>query len=206
MSGYRKPRPLQRGANRLRDDRLFLVACDDTYAPKQYFGFFRIPRVQVFVVSPGTEGMDSLRVLDMLRQVDHEEQDERWLVLDTDHFTQPQHSARFLSTLQQARQSGIHVALSRPCFEVWLLLHHHDEDHVKHAVNCREVEQLLRQALGEYNKRNLKNTHFPRELVDVARARARRLDQRVEGGDIPQSATTRIYKLWDAILGDSGDA
>jgi hypothetical protein len=33
----RQPRPLTRDAVSLRDDRLFIVACDDTYAPKQYF-------------------------------------------------------------------------------------------------------------------------------------------------------------------------
>ena len=33
----RKPRPLTRDATTFRDDRLFIVACDDIYAPKQYF-------------------------------------------------------------------------------------------------------------------------------------------------------------------------
>ena len=47
---HRKPRPLKRDEGTLRDDRLFIVACDDTYAPKQYFDFFQIPRVQVHVV------------------------------------------------------------------------------------------------------------------------------------------------------------
>ena len=39
----RKARPLKRDGTRLRDDRLFIVACDDTYAPKQYFDFSRFP-------------------------------------------------------------------------------------------------------------------------------------------------------------------
>jgi hypothetical protein len=46
----RKPRPLNRDVADFRDDRLFIVACDDTYAPKQYFSFFNITRVQVHVV------------------------------------------------------------------------------------------------------------------------------------------------------------
>lgn len=52
---HRLPRPLRRDAGGFRDDRLFLVACDDTYAPHQYFKAFRIPRVQVHVI-PTVDG------------------------------------------------------------------------------------------------------------------------------------------------------
>jgi hypothetical protein len=46
----RKSRPLSRDTGSLRGDRLFIVACDDTFAPKQYFDFFRIARVKIHVV------------------------------------------------------------------------------------------------------------------------------------------------------------
>ena len=46
----RQPRPLARDSASLRDDRLFIVACDDTFAPKQYFDFFRLTRVHIHVV------------------------------------------------------------------------------------------------------------------------------------------------------------
>ena len=82
---HRKPRPLVRDAASLRDDRLFIIACDDTYAPKQYFEFFRIARIQVHVV-PTTGGASAaLHVLSRLLAIDHEPDDELWLVLDTDH-------------------------------------------------------------------------------------------------------------------------
>jgi hypothetical protein len=54
----RKPRPLSRDKQTFRDDRLIIIACDDTYAPKQYFGFFRFPRVHVHVVET-TDGTSS---------------------------------------------------------------------------------------------------------------------------------------------------
>jgi hypothetical protein len=43
----RQPRPIpsrDKDPASLRDDRLFIIACDDTYAPQQYFGFFRMTR------------------------------------------------------------------------------------------------------------------------------------------------------------------
>ncbi len=47
----RKPRPLARDGKGFRDDRLFIVACDDTYAPKQYFAFFKFTRLHVHVIN-----------------------------------------------------------------------------------------------------------------------------------------------------------
>lgn len=60
----RKPRPLTRDSSGFRDDRLFIVACDDTYAPQQYFNLFQIPRVKIFVVNtPAGEPSSSEYVL-----------------------------------------------------------------------------------------------------------------------------------------------
>jgi predicted AlkP superfamily phosphohydrolase/phosphomutase len=68
----RKARPLKRDDASLRDDRFYIVACDDTYAPKQYFEFFKIPRVQVHVI-PTVDGTSAARhVLERLLQFEHE--------------------------------------------------------------------------------------------------------------------------------------
>ena len=62
----RKPRPLTRGLGSLRDDRLFIVACDDQYAPKQYFNFLRLPRIQVHVVETPDGKNSASHVLERL--------------------------------------------------------------------------------------------------------------------------------------------
>lgn len=196
----RKARPLKRDSESLRDDRLFIVACDDTYAPAQYFDFFKLVRVKVHVV-PTLDGTSAARhVLDRLLEFDHEPDDERWLVLDTDHYTQNTHLPGFLAVLQEARQKGIQVALSRPAFELWLLLHHVQPETVAGYQNASEVGEALRKALGHYDKRRLDRVAFPMDSVVVACERAEHLDAGVEGGDIPQRNTSRIYKLWKAIV------
>ena len=196
----RKARPLKRDGLSLRDDRLFIVACDDTYAPKQYFDFFQIPRVQVHVV-PTANGTSAARhVLERLLQFDHEEDDEFWLLLDTDHYTSEGHFPGFISALSEARQRGVHIALSRPCFELWLLLHHLDESAVVHLANAAETEDLLRATLGQYNKRRLKSEHYPIATVPDACKRAKRRDSGVSGGDNPEGNTSRVYLLWEAIV------
>jgi hypothetical protein len=183
----------------LRDDRLFIIACDDTYAPKQYFEFFRIPRVQVHVVPTANGTSAAPYVLERLTNIEHEEDDERWMLLDCDHYTQGPHLRTFLSALTEAERQGVNVALSKPSFELWLLLHHLGESSVISLADAAAVEAALRAQLGQYNKTNVKKADFPLDVVPKAYERARRLDQTVTGGQIPTSNTTRVYQLWKAI-------
>lgn len=200
---HRKPRPLKRDAERLRDDRLFVVACDDTYAPKQYFSFFKITRINVHVVptEDGTSVAES--VLERLRNIKDElrleEDDEFWMLLDTDHCIEGAHQGSFMAALHLAARLGVNVALSRPCFELWLLLHHKEEAAVIPLGSAKEVESALREVLSQYNKTNLKQEHFPLESVSQACTRAERLDSTVEGGEVPAGNTSRVYLLWKAI-------
>jgi hypothetical protein len=196
---HRKPRPLTRDSASLRDDRLFIVACDDTYAPKQYFAFFQIPRVQVHVVPTEDGSSAAQHVLDRLLKFDHEEDDELWLLLDSDHYTTGGHIQSFLAAIAAAKRQRINVALSKPCFELWLLLHHDQESAAQLLPDCKAVNDALRSKLGQYNKTNLKPEHYPFVSVKEACARARSLDETVPGGDIPGASTTRVYKLWMAI-------
>ena len=194
----RRPRPLKRDSTSLRDDRLFIIACDDTYAPAQYFGMFKVPRVRIHVV-PTIDGTSSARhVLDRLLSFEHEDYDERWLVLDTDHYDQGTHLASFVAALREANAKGIQVALSKPCFELWLLLHLVEEDAVTEFVDANAVAVALSEKLGHYNKTRLVTEDF-KPHVDGACQRAERLDKSIMGGDIPQGNTSRVYLLCNAI-------
>lgn len=195
----RKPRPLIRDSASFRDDRLFIVACDDTYAPAQYFGFFRITRVKVHVV-PTPDGTSSApHVLDRLLAVDHDKDDELWMLLDTDHYTKASHVGTFSEAIRKAQRNGVKLALSKPCFELWLLLHHAENADVCALENATKTENALRKVLGQYNKKNLKQEHFPLASVFDACHRAESLDGTVKGGDIPESNTSRVFLLWKAI-------
>jgi hypothetical protein len=195
----RKPRPLDRNVADFRDDRLFIVACDDTYAPKQYFSFFNITRVQVHVVPTQDHSSVAQYVLGRLLQFEHEEDDELWMLLDTDHCIQAHHRKGFIQAIHEAKLRYVHVALSKPCFELWLLLHFMDESTVVSLPNAKETEKALRKVLGEYNKTHLKETDYPLDSVRDACFRAEKLDATVAGGDIPETNTSRVYRLWKAI-------
>ncbi len=199
----RKPRPLIRDTESCRDDRLFIVACDDTYAPKQYFGFFKLPRIQVHVVPtpPDSNTCHAIDVLGRLKEVDHNDYDERWLLLDTDHYTQGAHLQGFTLALKQAREAGINVALSKPCFEFWLLLHHVEGIAVAELPDAKAAEAKLRATLGgRYNKKRLQAYDFPLASVQQACLQAEQLDL-LHPQVIPSGNTSRVYQLWRAIVG-----
>jgi hypothetical protein len=203
---HREARPLGRDRDDgyFRDKRLFLIACDDRYAPAQYFEFLRVPRIQI-IVDPTLDGKSAPRhVLQRLRtrrdRMGLEEDDECWLVLDTDHHVEPSHRGNFLEVIQEAKAEGIRVALSRPCFEFWLLLHHADETEVAGLANCDAIQSVMRAKVGSYNKTKLVREHYMDGLATEAVRRAERLDVQVAGGDVPEAPTTRVYQLIRAIL------
>jgi hypothetical protein len=82
-------------------------------------------------------------------------------------------------------------------------LHHEVETAVSGLKNAGETEEALRLRLGEYNKLNLKEVHYPLSTVRNAVLRAEKLDKTITGGDIPQGNTSRVYQLWQAILAKS---
>ena len=55
---HKKPRPLTREEQAYRDDRLFVVATEDTHAPERYFGLLSNPRIHV-QVSPTECGLSA---------------------------------------------------------------------------------------------------------------------------------------------------
>ncbi len=196
----RKARPLTRETSDFRDDRLFLIACDDTFAPKQYFDSFELTRIKIEVI-PTTGGTSHARhVLNRLMEFEHEADDELWMLLDTDHCIKDNHTRPFLDAIRDAKKKGVNVAVSRSCFEIWLLLHHVDEKTVLPLKNAAETEKALRKVIGQYDKTHLKKRDYPLESVVAACQRAERLDALAGTGAIPKCNTSRIYLLWRAIV------
>jgi len=199
----KRPRPLAREEKTYRDDRLFVIATEDTYAPDRYFGIFKNPRIKVRVLP--TEGGRSApaHVLDRLEEFAQEfqtmEDDELWLMLDTDHWVEPNHIANFDKVCAEAIRKGYYLAHSNPCFEIWLLLHVTDLDPGDQFIRCNEVVQRLKSILGEYGQGTIGPERFPLEAVAVAVDRAERLDKAPDDRWPPKTGS-HVYKLAKKVL------
>lgn len=149
---------------------------------------------------PG-DGSDPAHVL--ARLVDYEERhrlteyDQRWLVLDVDHHHTGAHRSNLQQVLDEARQRGYRVALSAPCFEVWLLLHFADQDPASFPARPRELKALLARVRDQLG-RTYPAALCERAAIERAVTRAQGLDPTPES-PWPPAPGTKVYHLLTAL-------
>lgn len=122
----RRKRPIDRRSRPLphRDARLFVIATEGEETEKQYFSMFGNKRCQVKVI-PSEDGRSAPHhILKQLKEYKREYQigsgDELWLMVDVDRWR----PGRLAEVAAEAGRSSFELAVSNPCFEVWLYLHH----------------------------------------------------------------------------------
>lgn len=214
----RQNRPLDRTSGAPRDANIIVIACEDTHAVKQYFAKFRTKRTQ-YKVLPTLDGNSLPRaVLDRLNTYKNEyateDGDELWICIDADHWIRGGHQAEFSQVLQECHSKGYGIAISNPCFEVWLLMHFVEIDGAelsrilkknaseaitgddKESIRCDKIEARLRKCAGGYNKSNVAGLLLTTEQVLNAIARARAADGK---GSVPGCPGTRVYLLVEKL-------
>lgn len=197
----RKKRPLERSEGVDRDASIIVIACEDKYAPKVYFGQFVTSRVQ-FKVFPTEDCRSSpFHIVQRLRTYQDEFQlggsDQLWYLGDLDHWSEPNHIANLTPALRECRQADFGVAICNPCFELWLLLHFVDLPK-RQPWNATTIESELRRQAGGYSKVRGCVTPITSEMVEVAIERDRALDEfPVE--DIPRTPTSRVSRIIEVL-------
>ena len=207
----RPPVRIGRAEWKLRDDRLFLVATEDTYAPKQYFDGLSLSRVKVVVLeTPEGSGLCAPchvveRLSERLQKAKQagevQDDDQSWVLMDTDHHVNENHKKSFIEALDSARKSGFQIAISNPSFEIWLLLHHADLDGAVSYRSSVSVQKELVRVLGNYDKSRLDAACFPIAKIPEAIRRARALEDSPDNpkGYWPTKPGTRVYLLLEAL-------
>lgn len=128
-------------------------------------GHCRNKAVKVEFVEDGVDPETLVRKASKHRELRSNDYDEVWCVVDVDDYDLD--PARKL-----ARERGIRLAVSNPCFEYWLLLHF--EEYLERCRNYAEVERRLRRHLPAYDKTRLSFADYVDGLdAAVRRARAR---------------------------------
>ncbi|HZM78073.1 MAG TPA: RloB family protein [Candidatus Limnocylindrales bacterium] len=101
---------------------------------------------------------------------DRDDFDSAWCVVDVDHYERE--GKRITEAFALADAAEISLAVSNPCFEYWLLLHH--DDCGAPFLRCDEVSLRLPKVVGGYDKRRLRFSDFMNGLEDaVKRAKQR---------------------------------
>lgn len=186
-----------------RDAKIFLISTEGTETEPRYFEALRnnriIDRFRVVVEVIGTpkETNDSAPeyVIQRLAEAKAEHHltdiDECWLVLDVDRWG----DKKLSDVTKQAHQSGYGLAVSNPCFEVWLLLHFQENAPSEKA----QLLKALKTALPGFGKSKIPQEPFTSSAVEAAISRAREGD--ASSDRWPQKAgTTHAYRLLQSIL------
>jgi hypothetical protein len=203
-----RSRPFPRDTGLFREPRLFVLASEDRYAAKQYFDFFHRKNIHVEVLeTPHGEGPDPSKVVARLvayaDKYQITEGDQFWALLDTDHWIDEGHRKNLIQAITDARLRGFSMAISNPCFDFWLLLHHEGPNQHWTFTRGKEVGARIREIMGEFNKTNLKAAHYPLDKVRSAIARAKLLESTLPEGAAadywPQRLGSRVYRLMDEL-------
>jgi hypothetical protein len=197
----RKKRPLDRKVKPVRDASLVVIASEDRYAVQQYFDFFKSTRIQfrVLETQDGRSAPEHIlnRIDEYIEEFEIGEGDTFWIVCDCDHWVEPNHVQNLTHVLRQCRQKGIQVALSNPCFDLWLLLHFADFP-AEDVLTCNEVANRLRAAAGVYDKTKVYNLPIDDEKVSAAVKRA--ADKHPSPEEIPKQLHTAVHLIIQSLV------
>jgi hypothetical protein len=196
----RKPRPLDRDLGVVRDASLIVIASEDTHAVQAYFSKFQPRRVQ-FKILPTEDGRSAPQhIVDRLDQFRKEfyleEGDQLWYCGDIDHWAHGNHLPNLSRVLAHCNQMGYHVALSNPCFELWLLLHFIELP--ADLQTCEDICGALSNAHGGYSKEHGCRVPLTSEMVMNAAERAAEKDKNTD--EIPRTATTRVFRILRLLI------
>lgn len=187
----------------------FLLYCEGRVTERDYFRdlarFLRSPLIEVKVATEA--GRDPLRIVELARAArsdadqsakrahdDSLRYDEVWCVFDCDEHT------RLKAAIDQATAVDLGLAVSNPCFDLWLLLHFQDQ---RAAISSKKAGDAVRKHVPRYGK-HMDFAHLEGhggEAVD----RAQKLDKIAHSaGDPYGSPTTGVWRLVVRLCEDSG--
>ena len=185
--GYKRAKPF-------RDARLFVIVCEGE-REKKYFEFFQqfSQRVKFRLLPPIEDKSAPNHSLD--RAASNEEElgltkdDQLWFVSDTDRWEE-----NTLRTINEEcmRHSNWSLAISNPCFEVWLFLHQQNIS----ATQAHSPKDFKR-ALDVLMPSGYQVAIFA-PLIEEATQRARNDDSQPHHF-LPERRTTKLYLLAEQL-------
>jgi hypothetical protein len=189
----------------MRDYKLFVIACEGGKREPGYFDVFKhfTRKIQVDIIGEQETEHHAIdktrsapkwvldRVIDYIDEQGLIDEDELWFVIDTDRW--PEEQLRKLH--EHCNQyPNWHLALSNPCFEVWLYFHKKADITISKSASCRDFKNEI----STFEKGGYDPLIF---ITDIERAivNAKQADTN-KTYFYPGFKTTKVYQLAEALL------
>ena len=218
----REPIPLIRQGGHVDAEKLFVLSYEGTVTEKKYFQDFRASvyfnndgLIEIVPLKrPKNKGSDPFSVKKLLNWAKKEYgfkiSDEFWLIIDRDDW-ESIHKLNFDDlVIECKKEENFYLAMSNPCFEIWLVLHlknlteFTNEEKALIFENAKignknYIDILVAELQGGdrgYNKRPNPNIYLPLTKTAIERAKANDILEQ----DYPKSIGTHIYKLIEKLI------
>jgi RloB-like protein len=195
-------KPLKRAVERRQEFKTVVVFCEGKKSEPDYInGVKKLPHVASntalnIEVHPEQGAPMTLVKMAVDRQNDPEV-DECWCLFDVEW---PKNHPNLDAAVRMAKAAGVRLAISNPCFEVWLILHYRLHTRFEATVVCERESRGLDKRKGKSINADL---YMPRRM-DAAR-RASLLDERhaKNGNELPNNnPSSGMYHFLAAIEGE----
>jgi hypothetical protein len=195
----------------LRDARLFVIASEGAVTEPRYFNGLKErwhnPRIHVEVLIREQPGLSSpqqvLKALDRFKD-DYQlrDGDQLWVVIDRD--SQSWKPRAMASAARECEQKEYFLAVSNPCFEIWLLLHFEDvpkQSDMRKRKLIENANSLLKTEVARHCSATCEyiDNFLPHTRVAIARGEV--LDSK-PGERWPSQLGTRVYRLVRQLIPD----
>lgn len=189
----RKNKPLVRQKTHWSAKPLYVIATEGEVTEKIYFnGAFRRKNIRMPILATKKGNSSPEKVLKRLNKYKTKyaaSSDELWLVIDRDNWNK-----NTLSAIEkECKARGFNLAISNPCFELWLLLH---QNKPKQPLTASECDKELKKLIKGYNKSKF-NIDCIVENISQAIEHAKVLDNNKNIQDAP---STKVFKLVEKLI------
>lgn len=166
-----RAKDLRRKTARRPERRTIVVFCEGQASEPDYINALkRLPDIRDntainIEIDPG-QGVPLTLVKMAVERAADDEVDECWCVFDVEW---PRHHPHLPEAIKLAEEHGIQLAISNPCFELWLILHL--DDHTS-FIDTKPAERRSRELDGRSGKRIDGDRYMPGRHVAAKRAQA----------------------------------
>ena len=203
MAPRRRPeRPLRRRAPKIDRRVRFVIFCEGELTEPLYLkAVASLPEVRdIATLEIHGMGCEPRRLVEEARAAKRSERGQStgatsyWCVFDVEA---PRRHARLDEAVQMARDNDINVAVSNPCFELWLVLHYTDHERWIDNDDCRS---LRRQHDGSKGKGLDGAAYMPRRHEAMERARRLAASHDSAKRQLPHdNPSSDMYRLLEAV-------